>query len=286
MPTDVLHPNHVRVGKDVFERVVCGVDLTAAGLEAARQAAGLVNDGGSLLLVTAVVGEPVAVTSAAGLGGTVAHTAPDESTRARHRAALANAERAAQGAFPRTRVSLIDDDPLDALLDAIRDERATLAVVGSHDYRRLPGITLGSVATHLVHKAPCSVLIARPHGNRPGRVLAGIDGSTESMLALAVARDLALRLDGQLETLVAYGGRPVHDLDAVVRLAPDVATFDEPVHALVSQATAADVIVLGSRALRGLHALGSVSERVAHRAPCSVLVVRPEKAGQEERNAS
>jgi nucleotide-binding universal stress UspA family protein len=36
-----------------------------------------------------------------------------------------------------------------------------------------------------------------------------------------------------------------------------------------------DLLVVGSRGLHGIRALGSVSERVAHKAPCSVLVVRP-----------
>lgn len=36
----------------------------------------------------------------------------------------------------------------------------------------------------------------------------------------------------------------------------------------------ADLVVVGSRGLHGLVGLGSVSERVAHRARCSVLVVR------------
>ena len=36
----------------------------------------------------------------------------------------------------------------------------------------------------------------------------------------------------------------------------------------------ADLIVVGSRGLRGLRALGSLSERIAHEARCSVLVVR------------
>jgi nucleotide-binding universal stress UspA family protein len=35
------------------------------------------------------------------------------------------------------------------------------------------------------------------------------------------------------------------------------------------------LVVLGSRGLSGVRALGSVSERVAHRARCSVLVARP-----------
>lgn len=38
--------------------------------------------------------------------------------------------------------------------------------------------------------------------------------------------------------------------------------------------TQASLVVIGSRGMTGLKALGSVSERVAHRAPCSVLIVR------------
>ena len=37
----------------------------------------------------------------------------------------------------------------------------------------------------------------------------------------------------------------------------------------------AGLVVVGSRGLGGVKALGSVSERVAHLAPCSVLVARP-----------
>jgi len=36
----------------------------------------------------------------------------------------------------------------------------------------------------------------------------------------------------------------------------------------------ADLIVVGSRGVRGIRALGSISERLAHEASCSVLVVR------------
>jgi nucleotide-binding universal stress UspA family protein len=34
------------------------------------------------------------------------------------------------------------------------------------------------------------------------------------------------------------------------------------------------LVVIGARGVRGIRALGSVSERVAHAAPCSVLVAR------------
>jgi nucleotide-binding universal stress UspA family protein len=51
--------------------------------------------------------------------------------------------------------------------------------------------------------------------------------------------------------------------------------------AIVSAANAADasLVVMGSRRLEGLRAMGSVSRRVAHQARCSVLLVPPDTLG-------
>jgi nucleotide-binding universal stress UspA family protein len=49
---------------------------------------------------------------------------------------------------------------------------------------------------------------------------------------------------------------------------------DAPTRVLAAASADTDLLVVGSRGLRGLKALGSVSERVAHRADCSVLIVR------------
>jgi nucleotide-binding universal stress UspA family protein len=40
-----------------------------------------------------------------------------------------------------------------------------------------------------------------------------------------------------------------------------------------ARADQSSLIVIGRRGLKGVRALGSVSEQVVHRAPCSVLVV-------------
>ena len=45
-----------------------------------------------------------------------------------------------------------------------------------------------------------------------------------------------------------------------------------------AESTRASLVVIGHRGVRGARALGSVSERVVHQAPCSVLVV-PARAG-------
>jgi len=44
--------------------------------------------------------------------------------------------------------------------------------------------------------------------------------------------------------------------------------------ATMATTTAAGLVIVGSTGRAGLSAVASVSERVAHRAPCSVLVVR------------
>jgi nucleotide-binding universal stress UspA family protein len=239
----------------VFDRVVCGVDLGSAGRVAAAQAAQVVAPEGSLLLVSATVGEVVSAASPAGLGYSVGRREIDAATRARYADALMNARAEALTHFRGARILRLEGDPLNCLLGSLEQEHATLAVVGSHGTDRMLGILLGSVATHVVHKASCSVLVARsdwPEG-APRRVIVGDDGSLRSVGALGAAHDLANRLGSSLEEL----------------------TDPHPVQALVAAAGPDDLVVVGSRGLHGPRALGSVSERVAHQAPCSVLVVRP-----------
>jgi nucleotide-binding universal stress UspA family protein len=87
-----------------------------------------------------------------------------------------------------------------------------------------------------------------------------------------VARELTERFGSTLHVIASSGGKPV-DIDGLARV--DGITWDErpPVDALVAASAAADLVVVGSRGLHGLSGLGSVSERVAHRGGCSVLVV-------------
>lgn len=62
--------------------------------------------------------------------------------------------------------------------------------------------------------------------------------------------------------------------DAVVDVMP-IAVEGTPATALVAAARSADLLVVGSRGLGGFKGLvlGSVSQRVAHHAPCPVVVI-------------
>ena len=52
-------------------------------------------------------------------------------------------------------------DPRGALVDAARSLPADLIVVGSHGRSGITKLLLGSVATHVVTHAPCSVLVVK-----------------------------------------------------------------------------------------------------------------------------
>ena len=134
---------------------------------------------------------------------------------------------------------------------------------------------LGDTGTELVHDAVCSVLLAYPTNNgpwRPGKIIVGMDGSTYALAALRSAEELASACDGTLEVVAAAGGKAIEREGAWTER---VNTWDpgQPVAALVERSRAVDLIVVGSRGAHGVRSLGSVSERIAHQAHCSVLVV-------------
>jgi nucleotide-binding universal stress UspA family protein len=252
----------------MFERVLAGVEASPESLVAVRQAARLVEPNGRLVL-TAVANVALAVHAG------WAATQVWEDTESEARTALG----AASAAAPEAETLLLDGAPGDALLTTARSEGADLVAVGTHGGSRAIGILLGSVATLMLHDAPCSVLVARASmddAEFPRMICVGIDGSSSSVQAATVARALAERFDAALTAVAARGGKKIN-VDELSAIEPR-AEIDHrpPVEALIERATeaGADLLVVGSRGLHGVSALGSVSERVAHRAGCSVLVVR------------
>jgi nucleotide-binding universal stress UspA family protein len=250
----------------VFAKIVCGVDGSAAALEAVKQAQRLAPAGARMTLVS------VSETHLA------VHTGPSAGEWAQQ------LSEDAQAALDEGR-KLVDDAETILLHGRAADEfnralgnyDATLAAVGSHEISRALGVLIGSVATRVLHEAPCSVLLTRAAESPwPRSIVAGIDGSDGSFAAAAVAKDVATRTEATARFLVARGASSADvAIEAVANCDYDVAFSEEKaVPALLDAARDADLLVLGSRGLTGLRALGSVSERVAHRAPCSLLVVR------------
>jgi nucleotide-binding universal stress UspA family protein len=262
-------PWHDRGMTHIFERILCGVDDSDSGGIAASLAARISLPESSLELASV---EDTSVAVHAGMYAPAATGELGDATRA----ALERGTKAATPEHPPALTRHLKGRPVDALEEEIERSDATLVVVGTHGLSRPVGIALGSVATHMLHEAPCSVLIAREPRDPerwPRSIVVGTDGSPESAQAVEVARTLAARFDAKLRCVVATDSEI--DLDAARTFAPGLEELEgKPVDELDVLSEFADLVVVGSRGLKGLRALGSVSERVAHRARCSILVVR------------
>jgi nucleotide-binding universal stress UspA family protein len=255
-----------------FSRVLVGIDGSPESVEAARQAARLTEDQGELTLLAAY---DIASALFGGTGVAVPAYLDEEFQRTSAEDVVRAAKEEIADVFsPATKI--VRGTSWAELLREAEGAEDTLIAVGSHGTGRALGIVIGSTATEIVHKAPCSVLVARKaESTWPNKIVVGIDGSPESAAAYATATSLAERFAAKLWPVVAHGGKGV-DRDRVAAIVDHhhEGLEDAPVPALLAASADADLLVIGSRGLHGFKALGSVSERVAHQAHCSVLVVR------------
>jgi nucleotide-binding universal stress UspA family protein len=260
---------------DLFARVACGIDGSEASIGTVRQVARLVPEGAEVTLF-GVANEDAAV-SIGWPSVPIAHATkvPREAIEAGIEAA-----RAELPAHVRVQSGIVTGPPVALSVVEAKARNATVVAIGSHGHRRMPGILLGSVATALVHSAPCSVLLARPGATEefPRSIVVGLDGSAQSREAARHAVAIAARTRATLKGLVAMGGAPVDhaEVRSIVTNSggfPLTEDTRDPVDAFSD--VDADLLLIGNRGLKGVHALGSVSERAAHRAGCSVLVIRP-----------
>ena len=191
-------------------------------------------------------------------------------------------------------------------------ERALLAVIGDRGLSRVEGLLAGSVSVALATHAACPVVVVRgpeASGTAALPVVVGVDGSPTSESAIGFAfESAASRRVGlvavhtwcdtvaDIELAVLPDRQAIEDGEhrlLAERLAgwaekfPDVPVErrvirDGAAHALLDQASRAQLVVVGSRG-RGEFAglvLGSVSNALLHRAPCPVAVARAPHTGR------
>jgi nucleotide-binding universal stress UspA family protein len=261
-----------------FARVLCGVDGSPSALEAVRQAALLASPGGQLDLVCVRYAQGYGPNAQETISESRAQAALDEACEVARELGVAGTCLLASS--PRRAETLIEHLP-----------GHDLVAVGPHVSSRAGGIMLGSTASTLLHRSTVPVLAARRSREaewHPRTVLAATDGSMPAAAAVELAGRIAAR-HGSSILLVSVGGdrrdadrrRVLAEQAAsledacgseVVLLTPEGNAHEQILAVAVQQS--ASLIVLGSRGRSGIRALGSVSERVAHRARCSVLVAR------------
>ncbi len=267
-----------------LSRIVVAIDGTRAGYEAARQAGRLVSSGGTIRLLA--IADPYFAAMNTWAGQRL--VAAEEVVRSdgEHLAKDRLLERAAEAAGDArlhippgitVECAVVEGTTHDVLVEASHD--ASVLALGSHGGGRMTGLVLADTATDMLRNAACSVLVARPpfdEDDFPRTIAVAVEGSAPSLEALEVARQIEVQCGGRPRLRVLTVG-PVPG--GAVAPGP---FGDIPVEALRGRAADAiarvgegvDLIVMGSRWLKGARALGSVSERVAHKAASSVLVIR------------
>ena len=259
-----------------FRSVLCVIHSGAANDEAVAQAALLASPQTELSFLAVAGGAH---------GGGEESAAENGSVRlSLDKAAALAAERGVSASVRTVRGA----NPSRLLLDA--STGADLLVVGGRDDPRPGDVVLGSTASSDVHAAELPVLVARrpPEGrNFPRDILVATDGSPDSQRGVELAGRVAGAHESRIALVHISDGRtqPPRTLgeDAVAltqEVGIEAATIEEfgnPAEQIadVARRERVSLLVVGSRGLGGARILGSVGERLAHEAPCSVLVTRP-----------
>jgi nucleotide-binding universal stress UspA family protein len=200
------------------------------------------------------------------------------------------------------RRALLAGSPAKALHDLAEEEHAALVVVGTTHLGHVGRITPGSVASNLLHGAPCPVLVVpSDHEPRPIRTIAvAYDEGIQAKAALEHATQLARKFDARLEIISGYehelfagpamiAAADIEELmrddvakrvktaaDTITDIPVDIRVVTGPLpSSLADAAEGADLLVTGSRGYGPLHSVlvGGVSRYLADNAPCPVLVV-------------
>lgn len=260
----------------LFADVLCAVDGTRGSLAAVRQGAALVDEAGCLTLLAVTAVEGAGRYKSAAIG-------PERVERVLDMAA----HLARQSGARCTRLADCAAPPSKAILAQAASHQ--LLAMGAPAMSWVGEMFLGGVVSSALRSLPAPLLLARPApAEQPfgRRLLVASDAEEGSDRLVEIGATLAHRLGGGVMLVHAVGveskarphriERQVHQLEAALADACEVHVEAGAAHEVIVQiarSAQASLIVIGGRRPDGLRALGSISERVAHDAPCSVLVV-------------
>jgi nucleotide-binding universal stress UspA family protein len=226
---------------------------------------------------------------------------PDPGPRKRAESILSAAADEIRSAHPAvdTQVLLRNGPPAAMLIE--ESPRASLLVLGHRGSGGFAGLHIGSVAIHTAAHARCPVLVVRGDPPAPDTpVLVGVDGSEESKRALqfafptAARRHVALRVVAVWPSIwtlpLAVEETARHEAEQrlagqlgslpaqypAVKYETRVVPGDSAAGTLITEASGAGLVVVGSRGRGGLRGilLGSVGRALLAHSPCPVVVCR------------
>jgi nucleotide-binding universal stress UspA family protein len=281
------------------KHILCPVDFSDQSAAALRVAGVIAKDFGSEVVVLHVqrLEAPVYFTVAQtqALRGQLRRSIRAAKKHARDFAHKHLSERVAH------RVTVMEDDPIDAILKTQHEIGADLIAMGTHGRGGLARIRLGSIAESVLHQAEVPILTVGPRMKLAPtlvairRVLCPVNYSPSSQTALEHAAALAAKTGAEL--IIAHieenpgGNNEQASLQHLCKWVPANIRAHCAVKEVVKQGGAAeqiieeaeksqaDILVIGAqlRSLLGAVLLGSTTELVIRSASCPVLSVIEKK---------
>lgn len=298
----------------LYKRILVGVDLNSNGvgltrgaLDAAEAAISEAKNAGASLVVMHSTRPDETRTQVAGAAGIVHEGLSDEAKKAID-AVLADASAAGVDA----ELCVTEGRPwMDMIQMAVRGE-VDLVVVGKRNEATQDGRRLGSVATKLLRKCPCPVLVIRPdHKPASDVIIAATDLSPTGDRVVRMASAMADSHGWELHAVHAYSTPFAMQMEAV-RMTPEevkeqreklgqemVDEIEQAVGAKPGEHPIAihigrgapsailqeavdhlkpAMLVMGTLSYTGIAGLlvGSTAERMLDRVDCSILAIKPE----------
>jgi nucleotide-binding universal stress UspA family protein len=194
---------------------------------------------------------------------------------------------------------VVEGAPAQVLAAEAADPGVGLVVVGARGHGAVAGLLLGSVSHSLTHHCQKPlVIVPKGWSGGDGRIVAGVDGSPESIRALRWAVGQARLVDAPLEAVLVWSAPspvlpphvPAAEMDDAIsaRLAEAVDQVDtsgvrlsevildgQPARRLINRAEGASLLVVGTRGLGRAHEAisGSVSHSCSNHAATPVAVI-------------
>jgi nucleotide-binding universal stress UspA family protein len=201
--------------------------------------------------------------------------------------------------------ALLDGDPVEGILKAVKHHKADLLVLGTHGSRDLERFVLGSTAEEILRKTKCPVLTIGPNVQDPDRgtvlfrrILLATDFSPEAAAAAPYAFSLAAEHSSHISVCHVLPEGHVKSMDATElqakfmhalrKFMPEDTLKKCAAEYVVESGNAAeeildladkqnaDLIVLGVRSasIIATHLLAGIAFRVISGASCPVLTIR------------
>ncbi len=261
-----------------FLDVLCAVDGTRRSYTAVEQAAALAGPDGRLTLLAVTAPAGAGAYRSAAIDATRVTRVLDRGTRIAEDAGVSSTTVVDSGA-----------PPARVILQAAA--RHDLLALGAPAMSWVGAMLVGGVAFEALRSAAAPVLIARQaSGTRrfADHILVASDALDESDRIVEIAGRIALGIGASVTLLhtdgvesAARSRRVEQQSHTLQSLLPDrsetVTESGDAATAIVAAAggSGASLIVMGNRRRHGPRALASVSRRVVHEGPCSVLAVPP-----------